>query len=98
MAPSGHQTSWGPGGNGLVEFAFAFPQVALMGGSESSRTSFATDDEGPGRSSGLPVPITDQWRTTMPTIQFQLGITLNDDAAKSLADLLGPAFRQAMGQ
>ena len=29
----------------------------------------------------------------MPTIQIQLGITLNDDTAKSLADILGPALR-----
>ena len=31
----------------------------------------------------------------MQTIQFQLAITLGDDAAKALAELLGPALRQA---
>jgi excisionase family DNA binding protein len=31
----------------------------------------------------------------MQTIQVQLAITLGDDAAKALAELLGPAFRQA---
>jgi excisionase family DNA binding protein len=31
----------------------------------------------------------------MQTIQVQLAITLGDDAAKALAELPGPAFRQA---
>jgi excisionase family DNA binding protein len=33
-------------------------------------------------------------RTTLQTIQVQLAITLGDDAAKALAELLGPALRQ----
>jgi excisionase family DNA binding protein len=33
---------------------------------------------------------------TMKTVQLQLAITLGDDAAKALAELLGPAIKQAM--
>ncbi len=32
----------------------------------------------------------------MKTVQLQLAITLGDDAAKALAELLGPAIKQAM--
>ena len=32
----------------------------------------------------------------MKTVQLQLAITLDEDAAKALADVLGPAIRQAM--
>lgn len=32
----------------------------------------------------------------MKTVQLQLAVTLGDDAAKSLAELLGPALKQAM--
>jgi excisionase family DNA binding protein len=34
----------------------------------------------------------------MQTIQFQLTLTLDPDAAKVLAELLGPALRQAVAQ
>lgn len=32
----------------------------------------------------------------MPTIQLHLAVTLGDDAAKTLAELIGPALRQAI--
>jgi excisionase family DNA binding protein len=35
-------------------------------------------------------------RTTIHTIQVQMAITLGDEAAKALAELLGPALRQAV--